>query len=102
MMQGNAGFFSGKGGRTLCGTSQKVTPGRDQRTPSIRPIMHAIRLERALRIEALSSGWRSSFERYCRAKRLPRGVVTPGSRQQQAPIGTGFLSPVESAFNAIK
>ena len=44
------------------------------------------RLERALRIEALSPGWRSSFEALLQSQTMPRGVATRGSRRQRLRI----------------
>ena len=44
------------------------------------------RLERALRIEALSPGWRASFEALAQSLTTGREVVTQGSRQQQLRI----------------
>ena len=44
------------------------------------------RLERALRIAALSPGWRSSFEALLQSQRLPREAATPGSCRQQLRI----------------
>ena len=44
------------------------------------------RLERALRIEALSPGWRSSFEALLQSQRLPGEAATPRSRQRQLHI----------------
>jgi hypothetical protein len=44
------------------------------------------RLERALRIEALSPGWRSSFEALLQSQTTAAGVVTRGSRRQQLRI----------------
>ena len=44
------------------------------------------KLERALRIDALSPGWARRLRRYCRAKRMPREAVTRGSCRQQLRI----------------